>query len=165
MDAASPKTFVWMKLSTVEEDHFTYFTVDLSGFVGAVIERACSKYDHWRLNAGQVRLFLMAKAGESKPLQPAIAQALAGGLKPLTEEATLESAGVTSEAWLIVVSTLVPPPVVLGSGVSKVASSDASSRSVKSLEFAHGKSREAEASVAFWKLTHAAFPGAALEPF
>jgi hypothetical protein len=46
-----------------------------------------------------------------------------------------------------------------------VASSDARSRSVKSLELAHGKSREAQASVAFWKLTHAAFPGAALEPF
>ena len=97
----------------------------------------------------------MAKAGESKPLQPAIAQALAGGSKPLAEEATLESAGVTSEAWLVVIPTIAPPPVVLGKGASKVASSDASSC----------KSREAEASVAFWKLTHAAFPGAALEPF
>jgi len=104
----------------------------------------------------------MAKAGDSKPLQPFIVQALLdGGLKPLVEEATLGASGVTSEDWLVVVPTKVPPPV----SVSKAASSDASSRSVKSLEFAHGKTREAEASVAFWKLTHAAFPGAALEPF
>ena len=42
-------------------------------------------------------------------------------------------------------------------------SSSISPRSFKSLESAHSRSREAGASAAFWTLTHAAFPGAALE--
>jgi len=52
-----------------------------------------------------VRLYLVASAGALKPQQPAIAEALLG-LKgeQLAEEATLESAGIASGAWLVAAS-------------------------------------------------------------
>jgi hypothetical protein len=85
-----------------KEDAFAYLTVELGELVGSLIERACSKYTHWQLNAGQVRLVMLAQAGP-KPRLPA-SEALKV-LEPLAEEATLESAGVTSGAWLVAVPT------------------------------------------------------------
>jgi hypothetical protein len=46
----------------------------------------------------------MAKAGEPKPLQPAIEAALKD-CAPLAEEALLESVGVGSGAWLVAAAT------------------------------------------------------------
>ena len=94
--------FVWIKLATAKADAFAYLTVELGELVGSLIERACSKYTHWQLNAGQIRLFMLAKAGP-KPQLPA-PEALKD-LEPFAEEATLESAGMTSGAWLVAVPT------------------------------------------------------------
>ena len=120
--SASGADYVWIKLATAKEDAFAYLTVELGEFVGSLIERACSRYTHWRLNAGQVRLFVLAKAGP-KPQLPTL-EALKA-LEPLAEEATLDSAGVASGAWLVAAtlpmyvspaSSLVPGRLSFGGG-------------------------------------------------
>ena len=90
--------FVWIKLATAKEDVFAKVAITSSDLVTDVAERSCAKFPRWRLDAGQVRLFMLAMAGP-KPQLPA-PEALKD-LKPLAEEATLESAGVTSGAWLV----------------------------------------------------------------
>jgi hypothetical protein len=143
--------YVWIKLATAKEDAFAYLTVELGELVGSLIERACSKYTHWQLNAGQVRLHPVTVSGE-EPSEEEIGAARATG--PLAV-----STAVPRGTWLVAVPTT---PGSSGSGGGAgVARSSISPRSIKSLESAHGMSREAEASVAFWTLVHVAFPGAA----
>ena len=69
--------------------------------MGQVATLACKEFPRWRLDAGQVQLFLVAKAGAPKPLL--LAPEAFKDLVPLAEEATLGSAGVTSGAWLVAV--------------------------------------------------------------
>ncbi len=151
--------YVWIKLATAKEDVFAKIYYSPGKDVSDVAALACKEFPRWCLDAGQVRLFMLAKAAGPKPQLPA-PEALKG-LEPLAEEATLESAGVDSGAWLVAVPTA--PGRFGGGGDGGGARSSISPRSIKSLESAHSMSREAEASVAFWTLTHAAFPGATLE--
>ena len=101
--------FVWIKLATAKEDVFARVVITSSDLVTDVAERSCAKFPRWHLDAGQVRLLLVAKAGAPKPQVPA--PEAFKDLKPLAEEATLESAGVTSGAWLVAV-----PAPASGSG-------------------------------------------------
>ena len=94
--------YVWIKLATAKEDVFARVAITSSDLVTDVAERACSKYTHWQLNAGQVRLFMLAKAGPKPQLPASEAHKV---LEPLAEEATLESARVDSGAWLVAVPT------------------------------------------------------------
>ena len=89
--------FVWIKLATAKEDAFAKIFYPPGKDVSDVAALACSSLG-WGLTANKVRLFMLAKAGP-KPQLPA-PEALKD-LKPLAEEATLESAGVTSGAWLV----------------------------------------------------------------
>ena len=66
--------------------------------VSDVAALACKAFPRWRLDAGQARLFLAAKAGAPKPQLPA--PGALTGLEQLAEEATLEGAGVAPGAWL-----------------------------------------------------------------
>jgi hypothetical protein len=149
-------SFVFIR--SIADAGFATISMELDELAGMLLDRACTKFKHWRLNALQMRLFLVAKAGPKPQL---LAPEAFIKLVPLAVEATLESAGVTSGAWLVAVPTT-PSGVSARGGVGVACSSD-SPRSLKSLESAHGKSREAEASVEFWKLAHAAFPSAALK--
>lgn len=72
--------------------------------VSDVAALACKAFPRWRLDAGQARLFLAAKAGEPKPQLPPAPGALTG-LEQLAEEATLEGAGVAPGAWLVAAPT------------------------------------------------------------
>ena len=101
---------VWIKLVTAKEDVFAKIFYSPGNDASDVAALACKEFTHWRLNAGQVRLFMLAKAGP-KPQLPA-PEALKD-LEPFAEEATLESAGVTSGAWLVAVPT---PPSSSGGG-------------------------------------------------
>jgi hypothetical protein len=94
MSSAST-AFVWIKAST--DAGFAMLSVDLGELVGSVIERACTKYIHWQLNALQVRIHLVADSGD-EPGDEAIDAALA-------KKHLLVSAGVTSGAWLVAVPT------------------------------------------------------------
>ena len=89
--------YVWIKLATAKEDAFAYLTVELGELVGSLIERACSKYTHWQLNAGQVRLHPVTVSGE-EPSEEEIGAARA--TNPLAV-----SAAVPSGAWLVASST------------------------------------------------------------
>jgi len=94
---------VWIKLATAKEDVFAKIYYSPGKDVSDVAALACKEFPRWRLDAGQVRLFMLAKAAGPKPQLPA-PEALKG-LEPLAEEATLESAGVDSGAWLVAVPT------------------------------------------------------------
>jgi hypothetical protein len=146
--------YVWIKLATAKEDVFAKIYYSPGKDVSDVAALACSSLG-WGLTANKVRIHLVAVT-EREPSEEEIGAAWATGSKPLAV-----SAGVASGAWLVAV------PTTLGSsggcGGAEEARSSISPRSVKSLESAHSMSREAEASVAFWTLAHAAFPGAALE--
>ena len=103
--------FVWIKLVTSVEDSFAYLETGCL-FVGQVAALACKEFPSWHLDAGQVRLFLVAKAGAPKPQLPSLDAFK--DLEPLAEEATLESAGVTSGAWLVAVPTTTTGGGVVG---------------------------------------------------
>ena len=83
----------------------------------------------------------------------------------LPVEASLVDVGVLLHPGTPPGAAIALPRAAVASGDGSVGfpSSSDGSRTLKSLETAHSKSCEAEASVAFWKFTHAAFPGAALE--
>ena len=152
--SAGGSDHVWIKLATAKEDAFAY--LETGGLlVGQVAALACKEFPRWRLNAGQVRIHLVTVSGK-KPSEEEVDAAWATGTKPLAV-----SAAVTSGAWLVAVPTTSSSSG--GGGDVGVARSSISPRSIKSLESAHSMSREAEASVAFWTLAHAAFPGATLE--
>ena len=148
MSAGGSASGCFIKLATAKEDAFAY--LETGGFiVGQVAALACSSLG-WGLPANKVRLHPVTVSG-TEPSEDEICAAWAPGTKPLAL-----SAAVTSGAWLVAVPT--------GGGADGGgAKSSISPRSIKSLESAHSMSREAEASVAFWTLTHAAFPGATLE--
>ena len=100
--------FVWIKLATAK-DAFVKIFYSPGADVSDVAALACSSLG-WGLTANKVHLFLAAKAGESKPMQPAIEAALKD-LEPLAEEATLESVGVTSGAWLVAATQHMYAPI------------------------------------------------------
>ena len=101
--AGGSTAFVWIKLATAVEDAFAKVFYAPGQDVADVASLACKAFPRWRLDAGQVRLFLAAKAGAPKPQLPALEACK--DLAPLAEEAALESAGVTSGAWLVAAPT------------------------------------------------------------
>lgn len=108
-----------MKLATNKDDVFARVKISSLDLITDLAERSCAKLPHWHLDAGQVRLFLVAKAGEQKPLPSAIEAAIKG-LEPLAEEATLESAGVAPGAWLVALPSSTPPPAPQGGAATAV---------------------------------------------
>ena len=115
-------TYVWIKLATAKEDAFAKIFFSPGQDVADVAALACKELSHWRLDAGQVRLFMLATPGPKPPL-PAPEAFL--HLVPLAEEAPLESAGVTSGAWLVAVHTRVSGGGSAGSGSSSNSSAPA----------------------------------------
>jgi hypothetical protein len=142
---------VWIKLATAKEDVFAKIFFPPGKDFSDVAALACKEFPRWRLDAGQVRLHPVTVSGR-EPSEEEICAARA--TTPLAV-----SAAASSGAWLVAV----PTSSSGGGGNDWLARSSISPRSIKSLESAHGKLHEAEASVAFWTLAHNAFPGAALE--
>ena len=158
MSAGGSSTFVWIKLATAPEDEFAYLEID-GTLVGKVIALACNSFA-WGLTANKLRIHLVAAPGSTSVVPTSVAIDAALAQEPLPVNAAVDSG-----TWLVAVPTTTTPAGGSGGGGwgVEVARSSISPRSVKSLESAHSLSREAEASVAFWTLTHTAFPGAALE--
>jgi hypothetical protein len=77
---------VWIKLA--KEDIFALLPVKLGECVRSVIERACTEHTHWRLNAGQIRLYPVTVPG-SEPSEAEIDAALA--TQPLRASAAVAS--------------------------------------------------------------------------
>jgi hypothetical protein len=95
--------FVWIKLSSAEEDAFAKIFFPPCNDMADVAAHACASFA-WGVTANKVRLYVVAKASDPKPLQPAIEAALKK-MEPLPEEATMESAGVSFGAWLVAATT------------------------------------------------------------
>ncbi len=90
---------MYIKLATAKEDSFAYLETPRL-HVGQVAALACKECSHWRLNAGQVRIHLVAESGE-EPGDEAIEAALAARHLSV-------SAAVPSGAWLVAATQHMP---------------------------------------------------------
>jgi hypothetical protein len=86
-------SLAWIRLVT--DGTFAKIRFSAGEDVAGVAELACTKFTHWGLNALQVRIHLVAEAGE-QPGDKAIEAALAKERLPV-------SAAVASGAWLVAV--------------------------------------------------------------
>ena len=118
MSATAGSPHVRVKLATTNDEWAKVF-ISLGMEVADVAALACSSLA-WGLTPNRFRLFMVAKAGEPRPPLPA-PEAFTD-LVPLAGEATLESAGVTSGAWLVAVPTT--PVSSGGSGGGSSSSGD-----------------------------------------
>ena len=107
--------YVWIKLATAREDAFAKIFCPPGADASDVATLACASLG-WGLTANKVHLYMLAAAGP-KPQLPA--PEAFKDLEPLSEEAVLEGAGVTSGAWLVAVPTT---PCGPGGGGDAVAS-------------------------------------------
>ena len=109
-------SFVWVTLvrdmPLADQD---FGKVRLAGCtdVADVSERACETFSHWGVNAGQVKLFSVTKAGKA-PTSAEIEAALL--LKPLSPFDTLADAGIGSGSCLL---ARIPPPPAAAPGASR----------------------------------------------
>jgi hypothetical protein len=69
--------------------------------VSDLAERACVKFSHWGVNAGQIFLYLVAAEGDEEPVEEAINAVLSSGRR-LGVGWSLTRAGISSGAWLVV---------------------------------------------------------------
>jgi hypothetical protein len=65
--------------------------------ISRLAERACVKFSHWGVNAGQISLYLVAAGGKDMPSPSAVDSA-----RHLYQIGwSLEDAGISSGAWLV----------------------------------------------------------------
>ena len=88
---------VFIKLATAQKDAFAYLQTG-GLLVGQVAALACKEFPRWCLDAGQVRIHLVAAESAEEPDDEAITAALA------TAHLSV-GAAVTSGAWLVAVPT------------------------------------------------------------
>ena len=68
--------------------------------ISDLAERACVKFSHWGVNAGQISLYLVAAGGDEEPAEKAISAVLSSGGR-LGVGWSLTRAGISSGAWLV----------------------------------------------------------------
>ena len=180
---AAARPFVW-----VREDSGRGFAKVATAGLDDVYDLAAAAGGVLDLGAGAhcLELFLVAPPGPQP--SPAAVDAVLSSAAPLDAPAALAAAGVVPGSWLVVrvdaraaacalerqarldaeaaarsAAAVAAEQARLVRLAASSSGSSISPRSFKSLASAHSKSREAGASAAFWTLTHAAFPGAALE--
>ena len=95
--------FVWIKLASAKEDAFAKIFFPPCKDIGDVATHACASFA-WGVSANKVRIYMVAKSVDRRPSQSAIESALQTS-EPLLEDATMETAGLSSGAWLVAVST------------------------------------------------------------
>ena len=65
--------------------------------ISDLVERACAKFSHWGVNAGQISLYLVAAGGDDMPPPSAVDSA-----RHLDQIGwSLTRAGISSGAWLV----------------------------------------------------------------
>lgn len=64
-----------------------------------VAERACAKFSHWRVNSGQLFVYLVAEGGDNEPAEDAVRAKIIGGDR-LGSAWSLARAGIASGSWL-----------------------------------------------------------------
>ena len=95
-DAPSSRapSFVWIKLATEKDDAFSKVRYLLNADISDVAALACSSFPHWQVNAGQVRIYLVADSGLDEPSSSDIDNAL-------LKEPLKITAPVESGTWLV----------------------------------------------------------------
>ena len=68
--------------------------------ISRLAERACVKFSHWGVNAGQISLYLVAAGGDEEPADEAISAVLSSGGR-LGVGWSLSRAEISSGAWLV----------------------------------------------------------------
>jgi hypothetical protein len=68
--------------------------------ISDLVERACAKFSHWGVNAGQISLYLVAAGGDEEPAEEEISAVLSSGGR-LGVGWSLSRAGISSGAWLV----------------------------------------------------------------
>ena len=68
--------------------------------ISRLAERACVKFSHWGVNAGQISLYLVAAGGDEEPAEKAISAVLSSGGR-LGVGWSLSRAEISSGAWLV----------------------------------------------------------------
>ena len=94
-------------------EEFEAIHIDNVPNISLLKARACEKFSHWGVNAGQVKLFALTKAGKA-PTPAEIEAALL--LKPLSPFDTLADAGIGSGSCIL---ARVPPPPATAPGASR----------------------------------------------
>jgi hypothetical protein len=90
----SAATFVWIRLANAAEDAFAKIFYTPGQDVGDVAVVSCRYFSRWGLDAGQVRIHLVAASGTEEPSDEAISAALA-------KKHLSVGAAVASGAWLV----------------------------------------------------------------
>ena len=90
--------FVRIKLDGV--GFFAEVSIAEGDTVSRLADRACTKFSHWGVNAGQIALYLVAAGGSKEPSGEAISAVLSSGER-LGVGLSLEEAGIPSGAWLV----------------------------------------------------------------
>ena len=99
----------------LEDETFAKLPLQPGDNVARLVGRACKEFPRWGVDAGQVKLFLVASPdGHNEPSAIAIKDALL--LEPLSPFDTLADAGIVSGSWLL---ARVPPPPAAAPGASR----------------------------------------------
>ena len=84
------------------DEAFARLEISDGDTVGILAESACRKFPRWGLvDAGQIRLFLVADAGADQPSVDAIDLIIDNNEKLLQVNKRLSEAGVASSSWLV----------------------------------------------------------------
>ena len=113
--------FVWvLPVSDTALAGRVFGKVPLAGSadVADVAKRTCEEYPRWGVDAGQVKLFAVTKAGKA-PTSAEIEAALL--LEPLSPFVTLADAGIVSGSCVL---ARVPPPPAAAPGASRRRAGD-----------------------------------------
>jgi hypothetical protein len=86
--------------------------------ISDLVERACVKFSHWGVNAGQISLYLVAAGGDEEPAKETISAVLSSGGR-LGVGWSLSRAEISSGAWLVARASSSPASSATSSAASK----------------------------------------------
>ena len=87
----------FVRIALVGAGTFAKMEIRAGDDISDLVERACAKFSHWGVNAGQISLYLVAAGGKDMPSSSAVDSA-----RHLDQIGwSLEDAGISSGAWLV----------------------------------------------------------------
>ena len=89
----------FVRIALVGAGTFAEVNIVEGDTISRLAERACVKFPHWGVNAGQISLHLVAAGGDDEPAEEAIGAVLSSGR--LGVGWSLNRAEIFSGAWLV----------------------------------------------------------------
>ncbi len=90
----------FVRIALAGAGSFTVLNIVEGDTIGHLAERVCAKFPHWG-TADKLTLYLVAAGGKDEPPEATISATLSGGGR-LGVGWSLDDAGITSGAWLVV---------------------------------------------------------------